>query len=186
MSRRIKLLGDEEGFHITVDRDFNSEGFSIAIWKRNHGTAGFNIQEESKAVAMAEYLYENLLPEYEAQELRHKEWMKKFDEEQAKKPKPKPPHIPKNAPKIDVLICPQCDALIPPDEVSDERVYECSTCSTTGTGEDGRRCEQCNKFTAKISDTSCPECDGPMDDAEKTQAQRATNKELVRVAEAST
>lgn len=65
-------------------------------------------------------------------------------------------------------------------EVSDDRVYECGECGTKGAGSDARQCEQCHKFAGKISDTSCPECEAPMDDAETVQAQRATNGELVK------
>lgn len=183
MGRYVLTLGDENGFHVTVElAAFSEDGFSITIWRRNSGSGGLGvIREQEKAERIARYLYENLLPEYEAERIRLQESIGRHSAEMAKRPKPKPLKIPKNAPKIDVLECPECYALILPDEVSDERVYECGECGTTGAGSDARQCDQCHKFTAKISDTSCPECDGPMDDAETVQAQRATNKTLVKV-----
>lgn len=182
MGESLLTLGNESDFHITADREFGGEGFGVTIWRGNHGTAVLGvIREESKAKAIATYLYEQLEPEYQAERTRQAKHIAKWESEQAKKPKPKPPKILKNAPKVRVLVCLECEALIPPDEVSDERVYECNTCGTTGTGEDGRRCEQCNKFTAKMSDTSCPECGAAMDDAEAAEAQQATNGELIKV-----
>lgn len=182
-TRNILVLGEENGFHITVTNAGFDEGFNVTIWRRNHGTAGFGaIREQEKAERIARFLYDELQPEYEAERKRHKKLAERHNAEMAKRPKPRPVKVLKNAPKIDVLICPECNALIPLDEVSDERVYECGECGTSGTGEDARRCDQCNKFTAKVSDTSCPECDAAMDDAEKTQAQRATDGTLIQVA----
>jgi hypothetical protein len=180
--RYIVRHGDENGFSVTVEQEFSGTGFQVTVWRRNHGMGGFPvIRQESKARSVAGYLYETLLDEYEAEQARQKEEYKKFKAEVAARPKPKPIKIPKNAPKVDVLECPECDALIPSDEVSGERVYECGECGTKGAGSDARQCEQCHKFCAKISDTSCPECDGPMDGAETVQAQKATNDEWVKV-----
>jgi hypothetical protein len=154
-----------------VREAFTGEGFEVTIWRRGSGTGGFPpIREQDKAVRLAEFLYNELLPEYEADNQRMKEIIRRMDAEMAKRPKPKPPKVKKNAPVIKVLICPECSELIAPEDVSDARVYECGECGTKGTGDDGRRCDQCHKFTAKISDTSCPECSGPMDDAEETEA----------------
>lgn len=180
-TRERLCLGPEDGYHITVDREFG-EGFGVTIWRANHGMSGLGvIREEEKANAIAQYLYENLAPEYEAERLRQQESFAKYMAEEAKKPKPKPPRVPKNAPKIIALECPECNALIRFEDVSDERVYECNNCGTSGAGEDAQRCEQCNKFAAKVSDTSCPECGAAMDDAKTAQAQKATNGELIKI-----
>jgi hypothetical protein len=185
MGHDIATFGNSEGFHITVREAFGSEGFEITIWMRNSGGGGLPvIRTQEKAVRIAEFLYDSLLPEFEAQWQRQQADIKLMMEEMAKRPKPKPVKIPKNAPIINVLECPSCNDLILPEDVGDERVYECNNCGTTGTGDDGRRCEQCNKFAAKISDTSCPECDGPMDDAETVEAQRATNGSLFKKGDA--
>lgn len=176
------VYGDGGDFRVTVRRDhWESDAYNITLWNRNHGTSFPTIFDEQKANTVAAFLYETLLPHYEEAQRRQAESSEKMMAEIMSRPKPKPPRIPKNAPIITVLECPDCNALTPPDEVSDERVYECNTCGTTGTGDDGRRCDQCNKFTAKLSDTSCPECGAAMDDAEEVQAQRATNKTLVKV-----
>ena len=183
MRTPLARFGEEGTFHIDVEPEFASEGkFVITIWPSGHGVSLVPVVRSAKtATSLAQHLYEVLLPEFLAEKERMKEWMRKFDEEQAARPKPKPVKVAKNAPKIDVLVCPECSELILPDDVSDERVYECGECGTSGAGEEARRCDQCNKFTAKVSETSCPECGAAMDDAEKTQAQQATNKELVRV-----
>lgn len=183
---KTTTYGDVEGFHVTVRPAFGGDGYELTIWRRNHGSAGFSIANREKAERIALSLYEELLPEHVEQERLQKIATQKLMDELAKRPKPKPLKIPKNAPKIDVLECPECNDLIPPDEVSDERVYECNECGTSGAGDDARRCDQCNKFTAKVSDTSCPECSAAMDDAETVQAQRATNKTLVKVEQPST
>lgn len=183
--KKTTTYGDEEGFHITVRPSFSDEGFELALWRRNHGTAGFTIFDRTKAERIAALLYEELLPEYNEQERRQKVDIQKMMEEMEKRPKPKPLKILKNAPIVKVLECPECNKLIPHDEVSEERVYECSACGTTGTGDDGRRCESCHKFAAKLSDTSCPECGAAMDDADEVEAQRATNGTLVLVEQRS-
>lgn len=182
--RYIAFHGKEDGYHITVEPEYGRDGsFNVTIWQRNQGMSGLGtIHSKDKAIALAAYLYNQLLPEYEVERAYQEQEYAKFEAEIAKRPKPKPPKIPKNAPIVDVLECSECNALIPPDEVSDEHVYECNTCSTTGTGDDGRQCEQCHKFTAKLSDTSCPECGAAMDEAETVQAQKATNGEWIQVA----
>ncbi|MEK6281849.1 MAG: hypothetical protein AABN95_15965 [Acidobacteriota bacterium] len=174
--KETTIYGDEEGFHLTVRPSFGGDGFELTVWRRNHGTAGFTVFGREKAERLAAFLYEELLPEYNHQERQQKIEVQKIMNELAARPKPKPVRVAKNAPKIDVLICPECSELIPLEDVSDERVYECGECGTSGAGDDARRCDQCNKFTAKVSETSCPECGGAMDDAEKAQAQRATDK----------
>lgn len=182
MENKRFVVGDETGFHVEVRPEFAEDIFVVIIWPTNHGvTLTPSIRNYETAVTLATHLYEVLLPERIAEQERHAEMHRKFNAEMAARPKPKPVRVPKNAPKLDVLVCSECDALIPPDEVSDERVYECQMCGTSGNGEDARRCEQCNKFTAKVADTSCPECGAAMDEAESAQAQRATNKTLVRV-----
>ncbi len=181
MDHYVATFGDENDWHITAGRVFGEDGFEVTIWRGNHGTSGLGvIRDEGKAREIAEYLYNRLLPEYEAERARQKEKYKEFTAELLARPKPKPPRVKKNAPKVDVFECPECQELIAPEDVRDDRVYECGECGTKSTGDDGRRCGQCNKFAAKISDTSCPECDGPMDDAETVQAQQATDGTWVK------
>lgn len=181
-NRNETRYGDSDDFYVTVRPSFGDYGFEVTVWRRNHGMGGFPpVVDRAKAERIAAFLYEQLLPEHEEKCRYEKEQYKRYEAQQAKRPKPKPLKILKNALKVKVLECPECSALIPRDEVSDERVYECSTCGTTAAGDDGRRCDQCNKFAAKISDTSCPECDAAMDDAEEVEAQRATDNTLVKV-----
>lgn len=184
MQSNEAAIGNPNGFHLTVGHASFSDDkcWDITIWPGNHGTSvPPEIRDRDKAIAIAQYLYDALLPEYIAKQERLAKLHDALAKEMATRPKPKPVRVPKNAPKIDVLECSECNALILPEDVSDERVYECGECGTKGIGEDGRRCDQCNKFTAKVSDTSCPECEAMMDDAETVQAQRATNNELVKV-----
>lgn len=172
-------VGDEAAFHVTVRASGFDDGCSITIWRGNHGTGCFSVEDESKAIKIAKYLYKQFLPEYNTERKRQQESSARIMAELAARPKPKPVKVSKNAPKIDVLICSECGALVPPDEISDERVYECGECGIKGAGSDARQCDQCHKFCAKVSDTSCPDCEAPMDDAEAGQAQRATNNKLV-------
>lgn len=182
MSREVIRIGTEGGFRVEVASDpWEADQWSITFWRHNHGSGlPYSVTGKEKALALGEYLYETLLPEFGATERRQKLDSKRHLAELRSRPKPKPPKIPKKAPILDVVVCGECSRLILPDNVSDERVYECSRCNQVFTGDDARRCEQCNIFTAKISDTSCPECGAAMDDAERGHAQRATNGELVR------
>lgn len=156
MTKYNSQYGTDDGFRVTVEpAAFGDRGFSITIWNRNNGMSGMGvIREQSKAERIAKFLYDELLPEFKAEQIRLRESIARHDAEMAAKPKPKPPKIQKNAPVIDVLVCSECGELIPPDEISDERVYECGECGASGAGEDARRCDQCNKFTAKVADSS--------------------------------
>lgn len=187
MSREDEIIiGDVENFHITVRQCWtDKETYELTIWHRNQGVSGLpSIRDCAKAEAMAAYLYENLLPEYVAGRERQEESFRQFEAELAKRPKPKPVKVPKNAPILPAFLCSQCGELTL--EKNDEPVYECGQCGTTGTGEDGRRCDQCHKFTAKISETSCPQCEAAMDDAEDVHVRQATDGTLVRYEQAAT
>lgn len=176
------IIGKHENFRVEVRPSWDDpEQWSITFWNHNHGSGlPYSLTGEAKAFALGQHLYDQLFPEFVVAEKRQKESMRRFNAEMAARPKRKAPKIAKNAPILNVLICNDCYHLILPDDVSDERVYECSRCNQTTSGDDARRCEQCNIFTVKVSDTSCPECGAAMDDAEKGNAQRATNGELVR------
>lgn len=57
--------------------------------------------------------------------------------------------------------CVECEALTVADDVEEGPIYLCAACMTYGIGPDGRRCEQCNLFTAKETDAPhgvCPAC----------------------------
>ena len=38
-------------------------------------------------------------------------------------------------------------------------LYECGQCSTTFAGHEGNRCPDCNKFSSKVSDDTCADCE---------------------------
>jgi len=63
---------------------------------------------------------------------------------------------------IDAFRCEACEAIS--EETSDEPLYQCGSCESKGSGEDGRRCEDCNKNRKKVEDCSCSECgEGPVE-----------------------
>lgn len=171
-------IGDESSFHITVHPSFgNSDCYDITIWPSNHGsTVQPEIRDRNKAIRIAQFLYDELLPEHVTKQERHRANIQKFEAEQAAKPKPKPARVLKNAPVFEVLICSECNEPFEEGNIG-EQVYECSNCGTKGVGDDARRCSDCNKFTAKISDVSCPECENEIevDDCERKKAQRDTS-----------
>lgn len=73
-------------------------------------------------------------------------------------PPPRPPAPPIVWPEEvewePALYCPDCDTYVDLD--SGIPLYECSRC---GQASPDRRCEQCNIFTAKLTDAGCPECE---------------------------
>lgn len=100
----------------------------------------------------------------------HDHWMHEFsvgyvrEVEYVPPPRPpKPPIVwPEQAEAEEALYCPDCDRYFDLDSAI--ALYECSRC---GQATAERRCEQCNIFTAKLSDEGCPECES----AELEQAQ---------------
>jgi hypothetical protein len=179
-------IGDESSFHITVHQSFvNDNCFDITVWASSYGsTVPPEIRDRDKAFRIAQFLYNELLPEHVAKQERQKADVKRFDEERAARPKPKPARVLKNAPVFEVLMCPECEEPFEEDSIG-EPVYECSNCGTKGVGEDARRCSECSKFTAKQSDASCPECEEGIEvsDCARVNAQRDTSGEI-RVMEA--
>lgn len=171
-------IGDESSIHITVRQSFgNGNCFDIAVWPSNHGsTVPPEIRDRDKAIRIAEYLYAELLPEHVACKERLRIQHRQFEAEQRAKPKPKPARVLKNAPVFEVLICPGCKEPFEEYNIG-EQVYECSICGTKGVGDDARRCSDCNKFTGKLSDASCPECENEIEvgDCERKKAQRDTS-----------
>jgi hypothetical protein len=69
------------------------------------------------------------------------------------------------APVEEAAKCPECGHVDESEEF-EERGYECGSDGSTGRGEEGRRCDQCNKFRARISDLSCPSCEAPLESTE--------------------
>jgi hypothetical protein len=63
-------------------------------------------------------------------------------------------------------VCGDCDHPFSESDAGGP-VYECSTDGQPQVDE--RRCQQCNKFCAKVADMSCPECEAYEDIRETTQ-----------------
>jgi predicted RNA-binding Zn-ribbon protein involved in translation (DUF1610 family) len=64
--------------------------------------------------------------------------------------------------QVEGFQCTECGAVM--EEENREPLYECSECGTVfnrNNSADGasHRCPDCNKFAAKLSDSSCPECE---------------------------
>ena len=78
----------------------------------------------------------------------------------ANPPPPPCPHEERNLNATGYFQCYGCDELT--DSPEDGPIYECGTCGQTLFGEEGRRCGDCNRFTAKThgaSDGVCPSCE---------------------------
>lgn len=69
----------------------------------------------------------------------------------------------------EVLVC-QCGHAFPPEDAGG-RIFECSRCSSQEVVEEGERgrCSECNIFTAKVADISCPECEAEIEDEEPVE-----------------
>jgi DNA-directed RNA polymerase subunit RPC12/RpoP len=83
---------------------------------------------------------------------------------------PEPPK-PETAPKY---VCQECQAEHDKDELI--RLYECGECGTVFPYDEitGNRCEDCNKFAAKLTDCGCPECE--QGECEKDEPETETEK----------
>jgi len=63
----------------------------------------------------------------------------------------------------DIYKCEACEALVSQDNPDIESLYECPNCgelftrSNSYTG-DGHQCPSCHKFSSKVTDLGCPEC----------------------------
>lgn len=173
-------------FYVEVKPSFGAmavgECYMVSVIR---GNSGSSIQPEIRdwraACALADHLYAVLAPEQAAHEAanerRNREW---HAEQQAKEPARREAAAKaererlaaaRTAPKVRAAVCPECDELAE-DEDYCEPTYECGTCGTTGRGEEGRRCEQCHKFTAKATHWSCPSCEVGLEETPELVAAR--------------
>lgn len=156
-----------------------------------HGPGSATIQEIhglDKALRVGLYLYDELAPEVLlANERRDRQRVEDNERRTAKDEAERPAREAaarerakalKAAPIEDATQCPECSHVGDAQDF-EERVYECSRCGQTLVGEDGRRCDQCNIFTAKVGDAACPNCGEAVEPVE-VQAKRIGN-ELVAV-----
>jgi len=71
--------------------------------------------------------------------------------------------------------CQDCEAIINPDEQDvDITLYECGQCGTRFNRDisyaDNHQCPDCLKFSSKVAEMSCPECQaGELDEIEIAQ-----------------
>ncbi len=82
-------------------------------------------------------------------------------ERRANPPPPPCPHEMRVRVRATFFACDGCEALTFVGDLEDGPIYLCGTCGTYGIGPDGRRCEQCNLFTAKDANAPhgvCPAC----------------------------
>lgn len=66
--------------------------------------------------------------------------------------------------EVDIYRCPECDETFVKDECDTIVLYECNDCGTIFSRDnsaDGasHRCPDCNKFSSKLTDEGCPECE---------------------------
>jgi hypothetical protein len=159
------------------------------IWDLHvHGPGSFTIQcirPLDKAMRVALYLYDELEAEHTAEQERRDAQYREFDLERKARDEAERPAREAAARKrekrleaaeiVEAAKCPECDHVGDPDDF-DEPLYECSQDGATARGyDDGRICDQCHKFRAKVSDTSCPQCEQAVE-PEHVQAKEIDNE----------
>lgn len=176
-----ELIGARGTFGVELDEERyrGSTGeesrYRIVVWAGGSGSGpNAYIKDIEKARAIAKYLYETLLPEYEREEIEQAarvelihlrmsaEGAQRRVEEKRKR-RVALVKINDETPTVEKIRCDECEHLDDP-EAFDEPAYECSRCGRIARGEDGRRCDQCNIFCAKLADRSCPSCEAALED----------------------
>jgi hypothetical protein len=176
-----EIIGSRDTFGVEIDPEpfRGSTGeetrYRLVVWSRSGGSGfGVTIETIEKARAVAEYLYEVLKPEHERDEREQDERTNRMHEqmsaesakrriEEKRARRKRLAKITSETPTVEKIKCPECEHIDDPDAF-DEPAYECGGCSSTGRGEDGRRCDQCHRFRARVGLCSCPECEAPIED----------------------
>lgn len=195
MTRPGEIRIGEKGDPIVaeVGPAFGHEGFwMVTLWRRN-SMMGVTIQPEihdrDLAIEVATFLRDKLAPcevvlearraerdAERAREAREREEAERPAREAAARQREKDLA---EAPTVDAVECDECGHLGDPGEF-EEPVYECSTCGSTARGiEDGRRCDTCHRFRAKVASLSCPDCDAALESLTTVEARRLPDGELV-------
>ena len=126
------------------------------------------VRDLAKALALAAHLYDGLYEEAVYESARRDE---QFAADEARRAAERPAReaaerkrarAVANAPRVAVQKCTECGHLDEPFAF-DQPGYECSRCGSGGVGEDGRRCDQCHIFRARVADYGCPSCEAPLD-----------------------
>lgn len=185
-------IGDPDNGHasfaVEVRPGFgNSDLYMVSVARGGSGsTVQPEIRDWRKACALADHLYEVLLPEHLAERARIEERDRQWAAERAAQAPARKAAAAAHAklvaaaPVVTAYQCPECDHLEGSPDEFEVPAYECSTCGTTGRGEDGRRCEQCHRFAAKAADHSCPSCDSALDEGPAAvQAKQLPDGDLV-------
>lgn len=117
---------------------------------------------EAFAVELLKWLDEPAAEQLVRDELRYAELTRSLNERAAKnqKAQAKRQRQAADAPIVEAFECPDCGDLT--DELLEWEVavYECG-CGNTFRDEGTNRCDQCNKFAAKVDEMSCPGCCEP-------------------------
>lgn len=179
-------IGDRDGLNVEVRPTFGiGDAYDVTIFRSGSGSSVQpNIADPDKAVALADHLYAVLLPEYEREVARLAQQIAadraRRNAEAPKREAERKAHLraAKAAPLVEAQECASCGHVAEPHEYDEPR-YECGTCGTGGRGEDARRCAQCHKFTAKVADHSCPECEEDASEAALVQARQMPDGSLV-------
>jgi hypothetical protein len=154
--------------------DFRDPPRYMVIFNRGGSMYSEHIQvsigDREKAQAFMEYALSVLAPEYEEEErlraIRYAESDRiRAERQEAERPAREAAAAERQR-RLDAgegipderAECGECGHL-DDEDAFDVRLYECSTCGTTGRGDEGRRCDQCHKFCARIADRSCPSCE---------------------------
>lgn len=187
------LVGDRGRWYVSVDPSATSFD-EPDIWDIHLHVAGAStiqaIRGLDKALRIALYLYDELLPEAQAERERSEERYQESERQRWARHEAERPERERAAREREKLLaetepeeaakCPECGHVDHSDEF-DVPVYECSRCGSTGRGEEGRRCDQCHIFRFKVASKSCPVCEAPTDDEEMAVQAKHINNEYVEV-----
>jgi rubrerythrin len=180
--RELHLGAETDSFGVEVRTSHDSwDGqpprYEVTIWrgKTNKSGSGLgnSIGEWEKAEAIGVYLYRMLADENaEAERLADERWQvtkAAMDARSAERAaeakaarKARRAKVTAETERVERYKCPECDH-VDDGEAFDQPVYECSRCGNTIVGEDGRRCPDCNIFTAKAGTIACPGCEQALD-----------------------
>lgn len=195
MTRPDEIRIGEKGDPIVaeVSPAFGYDGFwSVTLWRRN-SNIGVSIQPEihdrDLAIEVATFLRDKLSPcEVVLEDRQKRRWQEEDERRRAREEQERPAREAagrqreqdlREAPTVEVAECGTCGHLAEEPEF-DEPVYECSGCGSTARGiEEGRRCDSCHRFRAKVASLSCPECEEPQETLTLVEALRLPDGELV-------
>jgi hypothetical protein len=182
----------EREFSVIAQRSYgvDPDRFDVVIRDGNHGMVIQCEAEQEAAEEIAAWLGPKLEPLFRDKAVRQEQRIRQMDKERRARDEKERPERErrererakriKTAPRVTAHRCPDCGHVDDPEEFL-ETGYECSACGSTGRGPDGRRCDQCHRFRARVADCSCPSCEAPLEEVEVVSEAVELDGEIVEV-----